>query len=90
MNITQIPKKQPDYYLEVMDGEILLFHLSRRNILYCNQTASIIWQLCDGERTVQDIITVLSNTYPESTDSIIEQTKSLLEQFQKQGAIQFV
>jgi hypothetical protein len=55
------PKQKPDYRLEVLDNELLLYHLNETKILYCNQTASLIWQLCDGQHTVADITMLISD-----------------------------
>ena len=49
------PRRKPDYRLEAIDNELLLYHPAETKILYCNETASLIWQLCDGQRTLQEI-----------------------------------
>ena len=53
MNLDSKPRRKTDYRLEQLDGEMVLYHPSETKILYFNQTASLIWQLCDGERTVR-------------------------------------
>ena len=42
------PLRNQDFRLEKMDDELLLFNPKSTNILYLNETASLIWQLCDG------------------------------------------
>jgi hypothetical protein len=88
--LSNIPQRQPDYQLEAIDDELLLFHPAQTTILYCNPTASLIWQLCDGQRTIQEIIDLLTAAYPEAKDTLSAETQATLEQFQQQGAIQFV
>jgi len=90
MDLTKAPQRQDDYTLEVIDDEILLYHPSKEQILYCNPTASLVWNLCDGKRTLQEIIDLLTEAYPDSTEAITKDTQNTLQMFETQGAIQFV
>ena len=38
-----------------LDKELLLYDLSRDKVFCLNETSSIIWNLCDGENSVEDI-----------------------------------
>jgi len=60
------PRRKPDYRLEELDGELLIYHPTESNVVYCNQTASLIWYLCDGTHTTAEIIALLSDAYPEA------------------------
>ncbi|MCB0210703.1 MAG: PqqD family protein [Anaerolineae bacterium] len=90
MLFSRKPKRTPDYQLEQIDDELLLFHPSQTSILYCNATASLVWQLCDGQRTVQEIITLLQDAYPDAEDTLAEDIQNSLDQFAQQGAIQLL
>lgn len=83
------PRHQPDYRLELLDGELLLYHPSQTQILYCNQTASLIWQLCDGQHTAQAIIDLLSAAFPAASETIAADVTAALQQFQQYGAIEW-
>lgn len=87
MLLSDRPKPGSDYYLELIDNELLLYHLSRTTILYCNQTASLVWQLCDGQRTVQEITALLGVAYPQATGIIADEIIATLQQFLEHGAI---
>lgn len=84
---TQVPKRQDGYRLEVIEDEVLLFHPGQTRILYCNQTASLIWQLCDSERTVQEITTLLTEAYPDAASDIAKEIESTLQMLEEHGAI---
>jgi hypothetical protein len=84
------PRRKPNYRLEEMDGELLLFHPAENKIMYCNETASLIWQLCDGGRTAQEIGSLLAAAYPEADETIAQDVESTLRQFAEHGAIEFV
>jgi hypothetical protein len=59
-----VPKQQPGRLCEEMDGEYLVYSPGDGKALFLNESAALIWNLCDGQRSVQDIIDLLSNTYP--------------------------
>ena len=84
------PRQKSDYRLEMIDDELLLYHPGETKIMYCNQTASLVWGLCDGGRTVADITTLLVESYPEAADAIPGDVKTTLSQFLEHGAIEFV
>jgi hypothetical protein len=90
MNLDSKPRRKTDYRLEQLDGEMVLYHPSETKILYFNQTASLIWQLCDGERTQAEIIHLLSESYPESASEIAADVQSTLQEFEEHGCIELV
>jgi hypothetical protein len=90
MPLLNKPRRKPDYRLEMIDNELLLFHPAETKILYCNETASLIWQLCDGQRTPQEITTLLTAAFPEAADAIADDVQATLQQFSQHGAIEFV
>lgn len=90
MSLSNKPRQKADYRLEKIDDELLLYHPSRTTIMYCNETASLVWQLCDGERTVQEIIDLLGAAYSEAGEAIATEVCATLEQFQQHHAIEYV
>ncbi len=85
---TAKPKQKPDYHLEQIDGEMILYHLNEQALLYCNETASLIWHLSSGERSVREIVNLLSETYPESVKTIQSDVEDTLAQFLDLGCIE--
>ncbi len=84
------PRQAPDFKLEKMDDDLLLFHPAQNKIFYCNETAALIWQLCNGERTPAEIGALITAAYPEAAEAIEQQLASTLSQFHEQGAIEYV
>lgn len=85
----QRPHPVTGYMVEEMDGEILLFHPSQENIFYTNNTGSLIWQLCDGQRTVAEICQLLSDAYPDAASQIEQDVHNTLSDFATHGAIEW-
>ncbi len=90
MEETSKPQRKPDYRLELLDNELLLYHPTDTKIFYFNQTASLIWQLCDGQHSVKEIIELLNDAYPESIDTISADVATTLQQFEEHGCIEVV
>ena len=79
MDLDKIVQLKPDFFLEQMDDEIIVYHPTLTTSLYFNQTGALIWQLCDGQRTVAEIVALLSQTYPESEAQIEAEVTALLQ-----------
>lgn len=65
--LDRIPRKNKNTAWRVIDGETIVIDLERHdldtklNIL--NDTATAIWELCDGKHTVNRILLELKNLY---------------------------
>lgn len=83
-----IPLRKEDFRLEQLDDEMLLFHPSTAQVYYLNQTASLVWGLCDGKRSFGEILRLLENLYPESSAQIELDVRATLELFIRNGVIE--
>ena len=54
MNTTR-PVRKPDITVKDIGGETLLYSAAEEAIHILNPTARLIWELCDGEHTVEDM-----------------------------------
>ena len=82
-----IPELNPDFFLESIDNEILLYHPAKTNTFYLNETASLVWNMCDGKRKIADIIFLLEQSYPEEGNQISKDVIQTIERFVEHGAI---
>lgn len=85
-----VPRQKPDYRLERLGSEMLLYHPARTRAIYLNETASIIWALCDGVRTTAEIVDLLKEAFPEEAGRIGAQVDAILRQFIEQDVIEIV
>ena len=74
-----VPIRAPGYRLtQGADG----MHLHRQGALReirCNETAAMVWGLCDGIRSVQDCFTLLAESYSETPEeTILEAVRTAL------------
>jgi hypothetical protein len=69
---------EPDYLLEKMDNEIVVFHPTLTSSLYLNETGGIIWELCDGQRSTGDIIELLGAVYQDNQQQIAQDVVNVI------------
>lgn len=80
MNINKIVVLEPDYLLEKIDNEITVYHPSLTTSIYLNETGGLIWELCDGKKSISDIIEMLIELYPENSAQIHEGVVDIIGQ----------
>jgi coenzyme PQQ biosynthesis protein PqqD len=83
----RIPVRVDHVETEVVDSEVLLYHPQRTTAVYLNPAAGLVWGLCDGARSVADIIAVLVESYPDAEAAIAEDVREAVESLQKDGMI---
>ena len=77
----------PDIVVEEIDGEILLYRPSTHKAIHLNGTAALIWKLCDGTRTVNEVIDCLSSQFPDARSSIACEVQESIDQLLRDGAL---
>lgn len=82
-----IPIPLSGFQLEEMDGETLLYRHSLKKLIYLNESAASIWKLCDGQRSVQDIVALLADAYPEAANTLPVDVDEALELLLREGAL---
>ena len=78
MDLNKIVRLQPDYLLERIDHEITVYHPTLTTSFFLNETGALIWALCDGTRSVAEIIRTLGDLYPESRAQIATDVTDLV------------
>ena len=63
--------KKQNLVEQEVDGELLIYDLERNRALCLNQTSALVWQACDGKRTVADINDLLGKQLQAQTDEDI-------------------
>jgi hypothetical protein len=81
------PAHAPGYQVEILDDEVILFHPTNRKIFHSNSTGALIWQFCDGQRTVAEIAALLSAAYPDVAHQVKQDVQNTLQIFADHGAI---
>jgi hypothetical protein len=83
-----IPQPVAGLQMEILDGEIVILHPARNLVIYSDQLGALIWQLCNGQRSVAEIIEILSATYPEASAEIADDVLETLHTLATHGALE--
>ncbi len=82
-----IPKARKNgLVVQDLNGETLIYDLDTHRAVCLNQTSALVWQSCDGVKTVSDISAVLSSKLnnPANEDLI----RLALDQLKKENLIE--
>lgn len=82
-----IPVQDPTIVTEFLDGELVLYHPQRTAAIYLNPTAGLIWGLCDGNRSVAEIVETLASNYPDAGGNLASEVMDAVEGLRRQGAL---
>jgi hypothetical protein len=82
-----IPKPIPGFQTQTLDGEVVLLHPTSAVILHLNPTGALVWQLCNGLRSVHEIVLLLGDAYPEAQEQIKADVPQIIQQFAAHGAL---
>jgi hypothetical protein len=81
------PRQNEGYMLEELDGELLLYHLDQTKTVYLNNSAAIVWHLCNGENSIAEIVAFLAEKYPEAVEEIAGDVQETLLKLLDTGAL---
>lgn len=75
-----VPVRRAGVREELIEGELLLYVPDATKAIYLNATAAVIWGLCDGKRSLNELISILAETYPEAGADLSGQVQDALAQ----------
>ncbi len=71
-----------------VDGDLGLYDPVREQVAILNRTASDIWELCDGTRTIAGIARELADAYSEDLDQVREEVEATIRSFRESGFLE--
>lgn len=83
------PLVNKGFVSETFDNEIVLYTVTDTKAIYLNETAHLIWKLCEDKQSVGAIISLLEESYPGHSSVIREQVLETLTALSEIGAISF-
>jgi pyrroloquinoline quinone biosynthesis protein D len=85
--LSLVLKQASNYISEDMDGQVLLYRVGAHKAVHLNESAALIWKLCDGSRSLNDVIAVLSEAYPDMRESVAAGVRSGARMLLNEGAL---
>lgn len=90
MNKNTVYKKNPNCLIEDMDGELLLYDPESATTLHLNNSSMIVMGLCDGKRSLTEIIEAIQEAYPGQSGEIETDILALVEDLTSRQVLQAV
>ena len=84
----RVPIPRTGFELAELDGESLLYSPDKMTMVYLNGSAAAIWRLCNGERTVEEIIALIAAAFPDLAESIGAEVPELIKRLVDENALE--
>ena len=81
---------RPNFLLERVEGEIIVYHPSSTTSVYLNETGALVWELCNGQTCTADIVRLLVEVYPESRFEIEKDVPEIIQTLVEHGVASLV
>lgn len=76
-----------DFTVEKFDNEILMYSVSKSEGVYLNETGYLVWEMCGKGHSVEEIITLLEQAYPQQKETIGDDVRAAIESLLDNGAL---
>ena len=83
-----VPIPQDGIELAEIEGEGVLYCHEKMTMIYLNESASLIWRLCDGRRTIADIIDAIADAFPDQANAVSLDVPETIELFVRERMLE--
>jgi hypothetical protein len=84
-----IPLKRSDVAWQMVEGEAVVLHISGQMLRGLNAVASHIWQLIDGNRTLESIAQQVSTKFSRGEEEVLEDVKTFMVELLEKNMVTF-
>jgi hypothetical protein len=82
-----VPAIVTDVIAEVVEAERLVYPPGQTEALHLTETAGTIWGLCDGRRSVGQIIAILERSFNDPDGTLSRDVVAILGELRDSGVI---
>jgi len=82
MNREDCPKRGEQVIAQKASNDLLLFNIDDGNYYSLNEIGSRIWELCDGNHSVSQLVAALAAEYDITNEELEKDVAELLETLQ--------
>jgi hypothetical protein len=79
--------QNPRFDFVQVEEESILYDTATHNVIYLDAPALVIWRLCDGERSLGEITSLIEQAYPQARDSIAHDVQKTVDALANAGAL---
>lgn len=81
------PRRRPDLRARAVEGELVILDRERQLVHQLNQTASYIWERCDGRHTVAAIATDVARDFDVDREAAARDVAHAVRQLEAAGLV---
>lgn len=82
-----LPEQRPGLIVRDLDEEKLILDLTDERIHRLNVTASFIWNLCDGEKSSDDIVAEVVTAFDVPHETAVQDVERTIKELQESRLI---
>lgn len=82
------PMRNPETASRVFSGEAVVITPGQNTVRMFNEAGSRIWELADGQRTVDEIVAVLLDEYATTSDAAYESVERFVDELLSKELLQ--
>ncbi|MDQ6767666.1 MAG: HPr-rel-A system PqqD family peptide chaperone [Candidatus Eremiobacteraeota bacterium] len=81
------PQKAHDLDIRTVGDEVLVHHPAAQKVHILNRTAGQILEMCNGERTPEDIVASICSETSADKEAVARDVAAMLGEFSKLGLV---
>ena len=82
------PKASEDVVWKKNNDKIVIFDAKSGKLFELSETAACIWELCDGKRTEEDIVSILAKEFHKDEANIRGDILEFIEEMYQKGFLE--
>jgi hypothetical protein len=82
------PRKRANVRVRVIDEETIVLDRRQGLIHQLNQTASFVWERCDGRCTLEEIATRLMEAFDVDFNTAVDDVRKVIEQLEERKLLE--
>jgi hypothetical protein len=87
MNTQSVPQRVANVITQGADGDTVLLHIETGNYFALNEVGSRVWSLCDGARSISDIVEVICQEFDVSEQTAETDTLDLFDMLKSENLV---
>ena len=72
---------------QVIDGETVLLDIDGQELLGLNAVGGRVWELCDGERTVDQLVAHITSEFAAPAETVAADVARFIGELEAMGAL---
>ncbi len=90
MQENDVPLQVGSFILEELDGQLMIFDEDSGRIVEVNQSAALLWQLCDGNHSLSELGDLIAAAYPNAAAEIRQDIPRIVQQLVALGVLRLL